>query len=73
MAPATPAAALDPATGLVSFTVLRGGSLIGDYNSFINSRRCLRDVFPNWIHYDDVGFHDGNVPTGMWPMLQRKV
>eukprot|EP00966_Prymnesium_polylepis_P037273 865535-Prymnesium_polylepis.1 len=73
MAPGTPAAPLDPATGLVVFTLLRGGALINDYHSFINSRRCLRDVFPNWVHYDVVGFHEGNVPTFMWPMLLQQV
>ena len=47
--------------GLAVFTLIRGGVSAIDYESFINSRRCLREALPAWFSYDDVAFHEGNV------------
>ena len=49
--------------GLVTFTLVRGGPSEGDYASFVNSRRCLLAAMPDVLPYDDVAFHEGNVPA----------
>eukprot|EP00966_Prymnesium_polylepis_P118658 2743089-Prymnesium_polylepis.1 len=48
---------------LVTFTLIRGGEHRDAYNSFINSRDCLRGALPSTLPFDDVIFHEGNVPA----------
>jgi hypothetical protein len=50
---------------LVVFTLVRGGSSESDYESFVNSRRCLDQVMPHTVAYDHVAFHEGNVPLAV--------
>eukprot|EP00966_Prymnesium_polylepis_P294492 6800699-Prymnesium_polylepis.2 len=59
--------------GLAVFTLVRGGPTTTDYETFINSRRCLRESMPDVIEYDDVAFHEGNVPQNMQLMLQKQL
>eukprot|EP00966_Prymnesium_polylepis_P294339 6797370-Prymnesium_polylepis.1 len=55
------------------FALVRGGSTAADYDSFINSRRCLRDSMPPAISYDDIVFHEGNIHPELQLNLQRKL
>eukprot|EP00966_Prymnesium_polylepis_P334071 7389466-Prymnesium_polylepis.2 len=50
---------------LAAFTLVRGGSSESAYTSFENSRLCLRKALPAVIAYDDVAFHEGNVPDSI--------
>ena len=56
---ATPARA----TSLATFTLVRGGSSWNDYSMFEEGRRCLHEAMRAGLRYDDVAFHEGNVPT----------
>jgi transglutaminase/protease-like cytokinesis protein 3 len=62
-----------PPPGLVTFTLVRGGSSVSDFDSFVNSRRCLRDIMPNWFPYDDIAFHEGNVPRDVQTTLRQQM
>eukprot|EP00966_Prymnesium_polylepis_P281002 6492451-Prymnesium_polylepis.1 len=69
-----PATVLDERpTGLVAFTLVRGGPTERDFLSFINSRRCLQDAMPSWLRYANVAFHEGNVPSQMQHALRLRV
>ena len=60
--------------GLATFTLVRGGTSAAGYESFVNSRRCLREgAIPSWLIYDDIAFHEGNVPRDMQSMLRQRV
>eukprot|EP00966_Prymnesium_polylepis_P146005 3372609-Prymnesium_polylepis.1 len=61
-----------PGLELVAFTLLRGGPSASDYEMFANSRLCLADAIPS-IVYDDVAFHEGNVPPEMQRALRQKM
>ena len=63
----------EPPTALATFTLVRGGSAESDYHGFIHSRRCLREALPSWFTYDNVAFHEGNVPAGVHETLRRQV
>ena len=67
-----PASETDPA-GLAVFTLIRGGPSEPEYESFINTRRCLRETAPRWLQYDDIAFHEGNVPAELQVVLQQQV
>ena len=74
----TVSAAVEPASethpaGLAVFTLIRGGPSKPEYESFINSRRCLRDAAPGWLQFDDIAFHEGNVPAELQIVLQQQV
>eukprot|EP00966_Prymnesium_polylepis_P171515 3965519-Prymnesium_polylepis.1 len=58
---------------LVAFALMRGGPAAGDYELFANSRQCLRGVMPRAILYDQISFHESNVPLEMQLMLHRRV
>ncbi len=60
-------------TGLAAFTLLRGGSMEDSYEKFLASRRSLRDKLPDWVQYDDVAFHVGNVPLEIQFVLLPKL
>ena len=59
--------------GLAVFTLIRGGPFKAEYDSFINSRRCLREAAPGWLQFDDMAFHEGNVPAELQIVLQQQV
>jgi hypothetical protein len=59
--------------GLVAFTLIRGGPAEATYDMFVNSRRCLRTAMPAVIQYDNVAFHEGNVPGTIELLLLAKV
>eukprot|EP00966_Prymnesium_polylepis_P296167 6841276-Prymnesium_polylepis.1 len=59
--------------GLVAFTLIRGGPSLSDYEMLIHSRRCLQDAMPAALQYDDVAFHEGNVPAELQPVLRRQM
>eukprot|EP00966_Prymnesium_polylepis_P242691 5612513-Prymnesium_polylepis.2 len=73
--PATPTASggAAPSKRLAVFTLVRGGSSEADYNSFVNSRRCLHETMPAWLVYDSIVFHEGNVPIEAQQMIRRSV
>ncbi|KAL1530192.1 hypothetical protein AB1Y20_001108 [Prymnesium parvum] len=58
-----------PSSRLATFTLVRGGSSEGDYETLVNSRRCLRQALAAVIDYDDIAFHEGNVPL----LIQRSL
>eukprot|EP00966_Prymnesium_polylepis_P101963 2361323-Prymnesium_polylepis.1 len=58
---------------LAVFTLVRGGPSTAHYASFVASRECLRDVMPHGVLYDNVAFHEGNVPAEMQPVLRQQV
>ena len=58
---------------LAVFTLVRGGTLEEHYTSFVNSRACLREVLPPALVYDNVAFHEGNVPAAMQRALSPTV
>jgi|EP00966_Prymnesium_polylepis_P187235 hypothetical protein len=59
------------APSLAVFTLIRGGSSRADYESFISSRQCLRTMALPL--YDDLAFHEGNVPAQMMLELANDV
>ena len=64
--------------GLAVFTLVRGGSsasssALDAYETFVSSRRCLRDAMPPVLQYDNVAFHEGNVALGVQRALQHRV
>eukprot|EP00966_Prymnesium_polylepis_P235725 5451588-Prymnesium_polylepis.1 len=59
--------------GLAVFTLLRGGTSIGAYDSFIHSRRCLRAAMPRVLEFDDIAFHAGDVPVELQPTLREQM
>ena len=61
------------ANGLVVFTLVRGGSSKADFDTFVHSRRCLREAMPAWSTYDDVAFHEGNVPLEVQRTLRKQL
>jgi hypothetical protein len=58
---------------LAVFTLVRGGSSLEVFESFVNSRNCLRQVLPSAIKYDEIAFHEGNVPSAVQRSLQLQV
>ena len=58
------------AAQLVTFTLVRGGPSGAALESFVNSRQCLDKVLPDGFLYDDVAFHEGNVPYDAQQMLR---
>lgn len=66
-------AAQEGRPGLVTFTLIRGGDAEGVFETFENSRACLRDVMPQGVQYDDVAFHEGNVPLDAQIALRQKL
>ena len=61
------------AQGVVVFTLIRGGPAEDAYDMFVNSRRCLRSAIMSAVQYDDLAFHEGNVPHEMQLMLGQNV
>ena len=61
-----------PRPGLAVFTLVRGGA-VDDFDMFFNSRRCLRDVMPSLVLYDDIAFHEGNVPPKVQTAMQHQM
>lgn len=57
--------------GLVTFALVRGGSDYNSYKTFMNSRACLREAVPPAIDYDDVAFHEGNIPADVQLKLKQ--
>ena len=55
---------------LVVFALLRGGLQREQYDAFVSSRKCLRGVLSAMKPFDDVAFHDGNVPKHVQAELQ---
>jgi hypothetical protein len=78
-----PAAARSPAAatseehatgrGLVVFTLVRGGPSEGAYESFVNSRDCIRGAMPSEFIFDNVAFHEDNVPSHVQVALRQRV
>jgi len=58
---------------LVTFTLVRGGRAAADYGLFTSSRQCLRDAIGDAVDYDDVAFHEGNVPLGIQMTLHLEM
>jgi len=58
---------------LVTFTLVRGGRAAADYGLFTSSRQCLRDAIGDAVDYDDVAFHEGNVPLGIQMTLHLEI
>ena len=56
---------------LVAFTLIRGGPDEAAYETFTHSRRCLEAAMPAEIAYDDVAFHEGNVPRDVQRSLRQ--
>jgi|EP00966_Prymnesium_polylepis_P332206 hypothetical protein len=71
--PVFAAAADEQRYGLAVFTLLRGGSLDSDYVSFVNSRDCLQRSMSRIVQYDDVAFHEGNVPSTVQSTLRQQM
>ena len=71
---------LDAATGapvpLAIFTLTRGGMAPHDYKSLIARgdalRTALHKAMPE-VGYDDIAFHEGNVPSDMRAMLRQRL
>ena len=59
--------------GLAAFTLVRGGAHDSDFTMYVNSRRCLREALPAVIEFDDVAFHEGNVPVDVQLRLRQQV
>ena len=59
--------------GLAVFTLVRGGPDEGAFDDFVESRRCLRDAMPTTIQYDNIAFHEGNVPTVVQSRLSHQM
>ena len=58
---------------LAVFTLVRGGPNESDLETFVNSRQCLDKVMPPSIAYDNIAFHEGNVPLAVQQALRRRV
>ena len=58
---------------MVAFTLLRGGPAIDAYEMYTSSRRCLRDALHPLVQYDDVAFHEGNVPQDIQRSLRHQL
>eukprot|EP00966_Prymnesium_polylepis_P070579 1640129-Prymnesium_polylepis.3 len=58
---------------LVAFTLIRGGPDEAAYETFTHSRRCLAAIMPAEIEYDDVAFHEGNVPREIQGSLRQRM
>jgi hypothetical protein len=58
---------------LAAFTLVRGGPSKGSYDMFVSSRNCLHTAISSAIIYDDIAFHEGNVPNAIQRMLQHKM
>lgn len=58
---------------LAVFSLVRGGADVHQYVMFLNSRRCLRSVMPSVISYDNVAFHEGNVPQFVQRELEQQM
>ena len=55
------------------FTLVRGGPTDANYTTFVNSRLCLRNAINDEVAFDDVVFHEGNVPMNMQLSLKRQM
>ena len=61
-------------TELVTFTLVRGGPSSEDYKSFANSRSCLYEaLLMSCFIYDDIAFHEGNVPQHIQFTLREQM
>ena len=58
---------------LAAFTLVRGGPSESAYDMFVSSRQCLREAMSSVVQYDDVAFHEGNVPSHMQSALHEKL
>ena len=56
---------------LVAFTLIRGGPDEAAYETFTHSRHCLAAIMTAEIAYDDVAFHEGNVPRELQKTLRQ--
>eukprot|EP00966_Prymnesium_polylepis_P274248 6335625-Prymnesium_polylepis.1 len=54
------------------FTLIRGGASESDYEMFRNSRECVHDVMAG-VQYDNIAFHEGNVPAVIHTKLGQKM
>ena len=66
MAPLQPS----PGTSSAVFALVRGGPSLHSYETLVQSRRCLRDSLPAGFRYDNVVFHEGNVPLDVQTALR---
>jgi hypothetical protein len=73
MSSATPEEIARKHPSLVTFTLLRGGPTSADYELFTSSRRCLWDAVGDAVEYDDIAFHEGNVPFSVQLSLRLKM
>ena len=69
----SPAGRASTPPSLVTFTLLRGGPTSADYEWFTSSRRCLGEAIGDAVDYDDVAFHEGNVPRSVQLSLRLKM
>ena len=60
------------AESIAVFALVRGGSSEGDYEMFFNSRECLREAMTG-VQYDNIAFHEGNVPAAIQTILGRRM
>ncbi|KAL3919903.1 MAG: hypothetical protein SGPRY_005459 [Prymnesium sp.] len=70
-AAAARASAPEVSAHLAVFSLTRGGPSAGEYEAWTNSRRCLSEAMPRAVRYDDILFHEGNVPLEMVPLLRE--
>jgi hypothetical protein len=69
----SPAGRASTPPSLVTFTLLQGGPTSADYELFTSSRRCLEEAIGDAMEYDDVAFHEGNVPLSVQLSLHLKM
>jgi hypothetical protein len=62
----------DPVDSIAVFTLIRGGASESDYEMFLNSRECVHDVMAG-VQYDNIAFHEGNVPAAIQTILGQKM
>jgi hypothetical protein len=62
----------DPVDSIAVFTLIRGGASESDYEMFLNSRECVHDVMAG-VEYDNIAFHEGNVPVAIQTILGQKM
>lgn len=75
---AEPVAPSSPDVKHVAFALVRGGEYRMDYDFLVDSRRCFRAAMAlgnasQAARYDDVVFHEGNVPARMQMELQAEL
>eukprot|EP00966_Prymnesium_polylepis_P274247 6335624-Prymnesium_polylepis.1 len=65
----TPREAVDR---IAVFTLIRGGASESDYEMFRKSRECVHDGMAG-VQYDNIAFHEGNVPAAIQTILGQKM